>query len=176
LRKAGGRFLPVLSKPTIDWAVSRARGALQASLRRLGRDRVDLYTLHEPELAHLAADEWLRWLESEVSAGRVRYFGIAVAADRLKPFLDAANPLAALVQTTDSIADRDADVMLQHGRPLQITYGYVSDAIRRGGPVDVPAILTQALARNTTGAVIVSTRRPERVGLYATLAASGGGA
>jgi hypothetical protein len=62
-------------------------------------------------------------------------------------------------------------LMLKYGRPLQITYGYVSDAMRRGGPVDVPAILARALTRNSTGAVIVSTRHPVRMALYPALAA-----
>jgi D-threo-aldose 1-dehydrogenase len=171
LRKAGGRLLPALSRPTVDWSVARAQRSLEASLRRLGRDCIDLYMLHEPELALLIADEWLRWLEKEVGTGRVRHFGIAINADGLEPFLAAASPLASIVQTTDSLVDREADTMFRYGRSLQITYGYVSDAMRRSGSVDVPAILAQALARNSTGAVIVSTRRPERVALYSALTA-----
>jgi D-threo-aldose 1-dehydrogenase len=171
LRKAGGRLLGALSRPTLDWSVARARRSLDASLRRLGRYHIDLYMLHEPELALLVADEWLCWLEEEVAAGRVRHFGIAVHADRLAPFLAAASPLAAVVQTNDSLLDREADTMLKYGRPLQITYGYVSDAMRRGGSFDVRTILARALMRNSTGAVIVSTRRPERVAIYPALAA-----
>ena len=86
--------------------------------------------LHEPELALLLTDEWLCWLEEEVSAGRVRHLGVAMNADRLEAFLAAASPLAAVVQTADSLLNREADVMLKYGRPLQITYGYVSDAMR----------------------------------------------
>jgi hypothetical protein len=127
--------------------------------------------LHESELALLVTDEWLCWLEEEVGDGRVRYFGVAVHADRLKPFLAAASPLAVVVQTTDSLLGLEADIMLQYGRPLQITYGYVSDAMRRGGSVDVPTILAGALTRNSTGAVIVSTRHPKRMALYPELAA-----
>ncbi len=171
LRKVCGRLIPSLSCPTVDWSVGRAQRSLEESLRRLGRDCIDLYMLHEPELALLVTDEWLRWLEEEVRAGRVRYFGVAVNANRLEPFLAAASPLAVVVQTTDSLLDRQADIMLRYGRPLQITYGYVSDAIRNDGSVDVPTILARALARNSTGAVIVSTRNPGRLALYPALAA-----
>jgi D-threo-aldose 1-dehydrogenase len=171
LRKAGGRLFATLSRPTVDFSVARARQSLEDSLRRLGRDRIDLYMLHEPEIGLLAAEEWLQWLDSEVTAGRVRHFGIAVNVDRLKPFLVAASPLAAVIQTTDSLVDREADVILTYGRPLQITYGYVSHARRRAEPIDVPAILADALRRNASGAIIVSTRRPERVPIYASLAA-----
>jgi D-threo-aldose 1-dehydrogenase len=171
LRKAGRRLIPSLSRPTTDWNLVRARRSLESSLRRLGHDRIDLYMLHEPQFALVAADEWLRWLEDEVRAGRVRHFGIAVKAAHLEPFLAAASPLAAIVQTADSLSDHEADTMLAHGRPLQITYGYVSSAIRRDRSVAVGAVLSQALARNSKGAVIVCTRRPERMALYASILA-----
>jgi D-threo-aldose 1-dehydrogenase len=162
LRKAAGRIIPALSRPTIDWSIARARNALTASLRRLGRERVDLYLLHEPEPELLDSDEWLHWLESEYD--RVARFGIAVDSKRLGRFIAAGNPLASVIQTVDSIMDREADI-LEHHRPLQITYGYVS-AAQRHGPVDVPAILASALRRNKSGSVIVSTRKLKRLRQY----------
>lgn len=170
-RKAAGRLLPALSKVTADWAVARARTALDDSLERLGRQHIELYLLHEPELPLLATDEWLGWLQREKSAGRIGSFGIALEAARLEPFLATKSPLADFVQTTDSLDDRDADILPRHGRPLQITYGYVSAAKAQSANVDVAAILEAALKRNTGGAIIVSTRRPERLSLYARLGA-----
>lgn len=172
-RKAVGRLVPAISAPERDWSVTRARGALDGSLRRLGRERIDLYMLHEPDLGSLHTDEWLRWLDDEVAAGRVRRFGIASDAERLAPFLAAPSRLIDIVQTTDSLDGRDADVLVACGRPLQITYGYVSAAKRRHAAVDVPAILAGALERNRSGAVIVSTGRPDRMRQYADLAALG---
>jgi D-threo-aldose 1-dehydrogenase len=166
IRKAAGRIVPTLSRPTIDWSVARARDALAASLKRLGRERIDLYLLHEPDLPLLYTDEWLRWLESE--RDRVVRFGIAVDSKRLRAFVVANNPLASFVQTLDSIADREADILVEHGRPLQITYGYISAALRKA-PVDIPAILAAALRRNSAGSVIVSTRKRERLGRYAEI-------
>lgn len=170
LRKAGGRALPALSRPTIDWSLARAKTALEGSLARLGRAHIDLYMLHEPQLALLRAEEWLRWLEREVTGGRVRRFGIAVEPQHLPPFLAAQTPLAGVVQTLDSLGGREADVLPRHGRPLQITYGYMSAALKGGGAVDIPALLAGALARNAAGAVIVSTGRVERLAQYAAIA------
>ena len=170
LRKAGGRALPALSRPAIDWSLARARTALEGSLRRLGRASIDLYMLHEPQRALLETEEWLRWLEREVAGGRVRRFGIAVEPQHLPGFLSPATPLAAVVQTLDSLDGRDADVLPRHGRPLQITYGYISAALKAGGAVDIPALLAGALARNPAGAVIVSTGRVERLAQYARIA------
>jgi aryl-alcohol dehydrogenase-like predicted oxidoreductase len=166
LRKAGGRLLPALSRPTIDWSILHARKSLEGSLRRIGRSSIDLYMLHEPELPLLNTDEWLRWLEQEVAAGRVRRFGLAIDASRLAPFMIAKSPLGPVIQTTDSLDDREADILLRNGRPLQITYGYVSAARKRHSKVDVPAILTRALNRNPDGAIIVSTGRIERLKQY----------
>jgi D-threo-aldose 1-dehydrogenase len=164
MRKAAGRIVPTLSRPTVDWSVARARKALAASLKRLGREQIDLYLLHEPNLSLLHTDEWLRWLERE--SDRVVRFGIAVNSKRLRSFVVANNPLASFIQTLDSIAEREADILVEHGRPLQITYGYISAALRKG-PADIPAILAAALRRNSAGSVIVSTRKRERLGQYA---------
>jgi aryl-alcohol dehydrogenase-like predicted oxidoreductase len=173
LRKAAGRIVSALSRPTIDWSLARARESLEESLRRLGRERVDLYLLHEPERELLDTDEWLRWLESE--RDRVVRFGIAVDSRRLKPFLSAPGPLTSVIQTLDSIGDREADIVEQHHRPLQITYGYLR-AAQRNGAVDVQALLAAALRRNQYGSVIVSTRKPERLKQYAAVADSVDGA
>jgi aryl-alcohol dehydrogenase-like predicted oxidoreductase len=173
LRKAARRVVPSLARPGSDWTLVRARCSLESSLRRLRRECIDLYLLHEPQWALLAAEEWRRWLEDEVKSGRVRHFGVAAAAQHLEPFLAAASPLAAVLQAPDSLSEREADAILAHGRLLQITYGYVSRAIRRGEPFEVRDVLSRALARNSTGAVIVSTARPERIALYASIATQG---
>lgn len=167
-RKVGGRFLPSLSKPMVDWNVARARCSLEGSLKRLGRSHIDLYFLHEPSFEFVNTEEWLRWLEDEVKAGRVRRFGISLHAQRLHSFIAADSPLARIVQTTDSLDRRDADVLIEAGRTLQITYGYVS-AARAQGWTDVPAVLAAALERNRDGAIIVSSRKIQRLPQYAKI-------
>lgn len=170
-RKAAGRVLASISRPTVDFTIGRARAALEASLRRLQRDHVELYMLHEPELALVRTDEWQRWLEEQKRAGRIGEFGLALNADRLEPFLREAPGLAPVVQVLDSFEGREADVLARYGRPLQITYGYLSSARRAGSTRRAPEILRAALARNPAGALIVETRRIERLGQYAALAA-----
>lgn len=170
-RKAIGRLAPAVSRPTIDWSVARAQGALEGSLRRLARETIDLYMLHEPDAALLESDEWLRWLEDVRAKGQVRRFGIAVDAARLHGFLNRPSVLSDLIQTIDSLEGREADALTAAGRPMQITYGYVSAAMRGSASVDVRAVLRAALARNASGAVIVSTRQVERMSVYAALMA-----
>ena len=170
-RKAAGKLLPALSRPTADLSVARARRALDDSLKRLGRDHVDLYLLHEPDIAMLDTDEWRRWLETEKS--RVGAFGLAGPTGRLLPFVTRGDPLAQVLQAKDSIAQGEAEYIVKSGRPLQLTYGYASAALAGGvgGPA-VEMILDEALKRNATGSILVSTRKVDRLSLYARLAGS----
>lgn len=169
LRKAAGRVIPAISKPTIDFSLARARTMLEASLIRLGRSHIELYMLHEPELKIVQTEEWQRWLEDELGRGRIGAFGLALTRERLIPFLEKAPGLAPVVQVLDSLERREADCLTAVGRPLQITYGYVSAARAAGSERSVEDILAEALARNSSGAIIVSTTKKARVGQYARL-------
>jgi aryl-alcohol dehydrogenase-like predicted oxidoreductase len=51
----------------------------EASLRRLGTDRIDLYQIHRPQ-SEVAIDETLRALDDLVRAGKVRYIGSSTFA------------------------------------------------------------------------------------------------
>jgi D-threo-aldose 1-dehydrogenase len=165
VRKAMGRILPKFSRPVADWSVAQARTSLNASLRRLRRERVDVLLLHEPEIDLLATDEWLRWLEEE--RDRVGTFGIAGPAARVAPFVRCDHSLARIVQSRDGIESCEADFMIEAGRRMQFTYGYLSGLANGLDPVE---ILTGALSRNLTGAIVVSTCRRDRLPLFAGIA------
>jgi D-threo-aldose 1-dehydrogenase len=170
LRKAAGRFINSISRPTLDFSLARAKMALKDSLHRLNRDCIDIYTLHEPELPLLDTEEWLKWLETCVQKGKVRTFGLALTADKLEPFLASGSALTRFVQVADSLSARDADVLTRYGKPLQVTYAYVSAASKEGSTLSVIDVLRQALRRNAHGAIIVSTTKVARLPQYAKLA------
>ena len=169
LRKAAGQLIPSISRPTIDFHLGRARTALENSLRRLGREHVDLYMLHEPQIDLVETDEWLSWLEMCRREGKVGAFGIASVTSGLPSSLQRAPGLTGLVQTFDSLDGKEADILRQAGRPLQITYGYVSAALSRAKRMTVDDVLRAAVQRNSEGAIIVSTSRRERLAQYARL-------
>ncbi|MSP23092.1 MAG: aldo/keto reductase [Dehalococcoidia bacterium] len=52
--------------------------ALDASLKRLGTDRIDFYQLHNPRMAHLQLDDIWTWAERAKAAGKVRAIGVAL--------------------------------------------------------------------------------------------------
>lgn len=167
IRKIGGKIFPALRRPCTSFDLDSARRSLEGSLRRLGRDYVDLYLLHEPDLCAVDIPGWIDWLESQRCSGHIGRYGLALTAERLGPFLAAATPIADVIQVLDSLNHHEADLLICHHRPLQITYGYVSAARAAGDMTSVPDILRLATARNPGGPIIVSTRRIDRLGQYA---------
>jgi len=170
-RKALGKLVPIVSLPVISWQVDRARLSLQQSLKRLKTDYVDCLFLHEPDENLINADEFMRWMESELARGTLRSWGLAGVADKVAPWVRAGHPLARVIQTQDSLDKRQADFLLDSGRALQFTYGYLSSQSQPDQANTPEMILRKALERNATGAVIVSTRRADRMVQLARLAA-----
>jgi aryl-alcohol dehydrogenase-like predicted oxidoreductase len=61
-----------------DFGLDAVRAALDASLRRLGTDYVDLYQLHNPRASHLDDDTLFAFLEEAKAAGKIRAYGVAL--------------------------------------------------------------------------------------------------
>jgi aryl-alcohol dehydrogenase-like predicted oxidoreductase len=161
LGKVSGRA----SGPRADFALAAARESFERSLRVLRRDRIDLLMLHEPVIADVPSESLLEWLHEMKVRGSLRAWGVAGVAERVEPFVATRSGLAQVVQTRDSVARREALFLSRYGRPLQITYGYFSSGC---------ADIASALSCNTTGTVIFSTRRLERVAQLAAVVRAGG--
>lgn len=52
--------------------------SLDASLRRLGTDRIDVFAMHNPRMAHLENDEVWTWVERIQREGKIRSAGVAL--------------------------------------------------------------------------------------------------
>jgi aryl-alcohol dehydrogenase-like predicted oxidoreductase len=61
-----------------DWSPEHARRALEASLRRLQTDYVDLYQLHNPRMDAIESDELFAELEAMKAEGKIRHYGVAL--------------------------------------------------------------------------------------------------
>jgi aryl-alcohol dehydrogenase-like predicted oxidoreductase len=169
MRKAAGKLVPRLSRAIVNWSLDAARTSLERSLRRLGRHRVDVLFLHEPVPTLVDADEWLMWMELQHTEGKVLTWGMAGNSAPMHPWITSQHEIGKILQVKDSLARREADGITAAGRPLQFTYGYFSDR-----PQDLAEgtgeHLRQILARNSTGSVIVSTRRVGRLERFAEAA------
>lgn len=60
------------------WDGPFVREALEASLRRLGTDHVDLYQLHNPRMDAVTSDETFAALEELKAEGKLREYGVAL--------------------------------------------------------------------------------------------------
>ena len=61
-----------------DWSPAFVRYALEQSLKRLGRDTIDFYQLHNPRMDALKDDALWEYLDGLLQAGTVRSIGIAL--------------------------------------------------------------------------------------------------
>jgi D-threo-aldose 1-dehydrogenase len=142
--------------------------SLSKSLRCLHTDCVDILFIHEPspteipEIARLA-----EWLRRQKQRGRARYLGLAGNAAACVAIHGHIPELFDVLQVEDSIDAREADAVTAAGLPLQLTYGYVrasSQGVAGGLPSPSgQAVLTEALSRNPSGVVLVSTRKLARI-------------
>src|SRR5256714_7127046 len=61
-----------------DWSPGHAREALEASLRRLGTDYVDLFQLHNPRMDAVESDDLFAELDTLRDEGKLRHHGVAL--------------------------------------------------------------------------------------------------
>jgi aryl-alcohol dehydrogenase-like predicted oxidoreductase len=73
-----GLFEPAATAPRHDWSPAFAGRALDASLRRLRLEPIDLWQLHHPDMKALASDELFSFLADQVQKGKVRHVGVAL--------------------------------------------------------------------------------------------------
>lgn len=150
IRKMLGKVVPSLSRPVADWSLAEAERSLDATLRALGRDHVDLLLLHEPAVEHLNADQFYEWLGKLREKGKIRWWGLA------GPFHCLAAWLGHSVAHVVQVPARDVSCLVKMGRRPQLTYGALST---RPESQPVREALGEALASNSVGSIIVSSRK-----------------
>ena len=74
--KAGANFSS--GTTTADFCTSYIRQAVDASLTRLGRDRIDLYQLHNPPLQVIEHGEVFGALDDLVQSGKILHYGASI--------------------------------------------------------------------------------------------------
>ena len=166
-RKVGGKFFPLLSSVQTNFDVKHAYQSLQSSLRRIKRDYVDLFMLHEPleELNNLS--DTLDFLTTLKSRGCIREFGVSGRWKSIEQiYLEAPNILK-VVQIQDEAGTPLEELEKFTGGSRFVTYGY-GDLLMPSGLSYLDRI-RYGLARNKRGAIIVSTNNLNRVEQYGKL-------
>ena len=156
-RKIAGRLFRPLARPVRLETVAAARASLDASLRRLGRERVDVLMMHEPDPDLLGSGEWRRWIEEEQAAGRVRQYGLAGTQARVRQCIAAG--VSWRVQTE---AHPAAGVQALQAAGATVDFLYSPISARAAG--NSPTRALKAVAeRFPECSLIVATRRIERL-------------
>jgi aryl-alcohol dehydrogenase-like predicted oxidoreductase len=158
VRGKDGSFLGVNGKPEY------VRSACEASLRRLGTDRIDLYYQHRVDQS-TPIEETVGAMEGLISEGKVRFLGLSEAAAATIRRAHAVHPITAL-QTEYSLWTRDVEnEILPTCRELGIGFvaysplgrGFLSATIKGAGDLaeaDVrkthPRFQPENLSKNVT--------------------------
>jgi D-threo-aldose 1-dehydrogenase len=146
------------------------RLSVEASLRRLGTDHVDMLLLHEPHPGRIPhPDELLVELQRLVTGGAVRHLGLAGEWKGVAASAARLPGLAQILQAPESQWSGE--------RAPDLTFGALSGGAQSyfAGKVDGGAAagrLREALRRRPNGAVVVSTTQPGNLGLLADAAAN----
>jgi aryl-alcohol dehydrogenase-like predicted oxidoreductase len=69
---------PTSRAPWHDWSPQFAGRALDASLRRLRLEPIDLWLLYHPGMDAIESDELFEFLDDQVAKGKVRAYGVAL--------------------------------------------------------------------------------------------------
>ncbi len=155
LRKARSLLskLGLLTYPKRSYTRGTLQKSLQASLRALKTDYIDIYCLHEPLLDSSVPDDLWEELERSKQKGDIRFIGVSgayiesVVADRYR-YLD-------VIQSAEASWSEDRFVP-------DITHSLFSASLADRRPrvekESVRHLLELALARRRKGSVIVQTR------------------
>jgi aryl-alcohol dehydrogenase-like predicted oxidoreductase len=95
-----------------DFSPAYLAAAVEASLRRLGTDYIDIYQLHSPTRSVVEAGDFVACLQGLQDQGKIRHFGVAVdAVTDAEPF--TGRPGITAIELPFSVIDqRAADGLL----------------------------------------------------------------
>jgi len=78
--KVGGNFYNPGGRLVADFSTAYIRFALEQSLKRLGRDYVDLYQLHNPSRPLIEDGQLFEVLDSLKKEGKIRFYGVSISS------------------------------------------------------------------------------------------------
>ncbi|MEO1148465.1 MAG: aldo/keto reductase [Cyanobacteria bacterium J06638_22] len=133
----GGIYKPSPTNIQSDGRPESLRRGVEGSLRRLKRDRIDLYQLHRPD-PNVPFSESITALAQLQQDGKIHHIGVSnVTLEQLKEAQTIA-PIAS-VQNRFSLMDRTHEAILAYATAHQIAfipYGSLgAHPLRRGAPL-----------------------------------------
>lgn len=108
---------------TSAFSVPEARASVEASLRALGTDHLDILLLHDCALADCQSVELQAFLDGEVVAGRIGAYGVGTDVAGVLAVLDSAPAFAGVVQCEDSVVRPSRGRVEAATRGAVVTHG-----------------------------------------------------
>jgi D-threo-aldose 1-dehydrogenase len=180
LRRAAVRNAGVLYAEPV-FSATAVRASLEASLRALRTDYVDLYLAHQASLHALPPEDLVGLLEDLRQAGKIRAFGVATDFDHVGPVLQERPQLAHVVQFDSEPGSGHVAALRSCDDQLVITYGFIARAVSsacerlRAAPASFGELgsldddtlggllLRAAVLENPRGLVLMQSRSASRI-------------
>ena len=147
--------LGIVPYPQRSYTRETLQKSLEASLRALRTDYIDVYHLHEPLLDSDVREDVFEELEGSKRKGWIRFIGVSGA------YIDTI--VARFGSSLDVIQSAEASWSESRFVP-DITHSLFSDTLRAKGTEmgsdSIRQLLEEALFRRQAGSVIVQTRHP----------------
>jgi D-threo-aldose 1-dehydrogenase len=116
--------------PPKDFSAKSAEASLDASLRALGTDYVDILFMHEPSPGDRLDEDLREFLAQAKAAGKIRAFGLAGELDQILPVNETLRLNAPVIQFRRSVFDCDACLSDDPERaPATMIFGTISQAL-----------------------------------------------
>ena len=118
----------------------------------------------------IKTDEYMKWTEELIKQGVIRHFVLAGLPVLIKPWIDKGHSMCQIIQTRDGLRDRDLiNYFAGKGYAPQFTYGIFSQISKSKRIIFSEKFLKDALERNSSGSVIISTRKLSRLKEFAKI-------
>lgn len=167
----------------LPFTAAAASVSLEHSLRELRVERIDFFLLHEAEVADLADDGLLRFLESTLQAGKIGAYGCGSSADKIAALLTHKPAFCPVLQYDWSILDAPQPIssaFTLHHRSLTSRFAELHAALRKdaatrdrwsadtGADLAQPGTLASlmlkaALELNPASIILVSSRNHRHI-------------
>lgn len=159
-RKGLGRLFPSLKRPLLNYSVEMARSSVGTTLRNLGRERLDLLLVHDPDVSDLNCDAWYELFLDLKQKGMIRNFGIDGAVPRIAKFVEQCPDLCPVPQCRDDLRYSTQAFCQKLKCTPKITYGYMADSLISRVALEPIEAFSKGITRFEGGSVIGSTNSP----------------
>lgn len=166
-RKALGSKFPSFSCAQSDFALDLARKSLYRSLRRLNKDSIEIFMLHEPPEDLIQKSDMLDFLWQSKQKGLIQNFGVAGGIQNLNQFLHSNPEFLEVVQVQENDFCKLTQKLDLVTSICAIRYGVANS--KEGVEIDYIEKLRRGVVQYPSNPIIVSTNKIYRLRQYEDL-------